>query len=84
MLSAKRSDAVFQVHLIMNDRRSSMFDGVKVFSCTLHRERDQLGEVVSAWLRNHSDLEIVDINVRQSSDSEFHCISVVVFYRASG
>lgn len=56
------------------------YTGVKVFSATKARDREGLGEVVSAWLRN-SGVEVVETRVMQSSDSEFHCISIVIFYR---
>jgi hypothetical protein len=58
-----------------------MFTGVKVFSATKAKERDDLGEQVTRWLRANADLEIVDRAVMQSSDNEFHCLSVVLFYR---
>ena len=58
-----------------------MFTGVKVFSATKAKERDDLGEQVTRWLRANSDLEIVDRTVVQSSDNEFHCLTVVLFYR---
>jgi hypothetical protein len=58
-----------------------MFTGVKVFSATKAKEREELGEHVTRWLRANSDLEIVDRTVTQSSDNEFHCLTVVVFYR---
>ena len=58
-----------------------MFTGVKVFSATKAKERDDLGEQVNRWLRANSDLEIVDRTVTQSSDNEFHCLTVVLFYR---
>ncbi|MFN0061229.1 MAG: hypothetical protein ACKVPX_01740 [Myxococcaceae bacterium] len=58
-----------------------MFTGVKVFSATKAREREELGENVTRWLRNNPDLEIVDKVVRQSSDNEFHCYSLLLFYR---
>ena len=58
-----------------------MFDGVKVFSATKHKERDELGEVVTRWLRNKKGtIELVDKQVRQSSDSEYHCVTIIVFY----
>lgn len=60
-----------------------MFSGVKVFSATKARERDELGEQVTRWLRSNPDLAIVDKVVCQSSDNEFHCYSVVFFYRIS-
>lgn len=57
-----------------------MFEGVQVFSATLARERAELGERVTEWLRS-SKVEIVDTVVRQSSDREFHCLSVIIFYK---
>jgi hypothetical protein len=58
-----------------------MFTGVKVFSATKAKERDDLGEQVTRWLRANADLEIVDRTVVQSSDNEFHCLTVVLFYK---
>ena len=58
-----------------------MFTGVKVFSATKARDRDELGEHVTRWLRANGDLEVVDRTVMQSSDHEFHCLTVVLFYR---
>ena len=57
------------------------FTGVKVFSATKAKERDDLGEQVTRWLRANADLEIVDRTVVQSSDNEFHCLTVVLFYK---
>jgi hypothetical protein len=57
------------------------FSGVKVFSTTLARDRDALSERITGWLREHPDLEIVDKVVTQSSDKEFHCLSLTFFYR---
>ncbi len=57
------------------------FTGVKVFSATKAKERDELGETITRWLRANPDLEIVDRVVSQSSDNEFHCLSFVFFYR---
>jgi hypothetical protein len=57
------------------------FTGVKVFSATKAREREELGETITRWLRANADLEVVDKVVSQSSDDEFHCLSVVFFYR---
>jgi hypothetical protein len=59
-----------------------MFDGVKVFSATKQRDREELGETVTRWLdKNRDTVEIVDKIVSQSSDSEYHCLSVTLFYR---
>ncbi len=59
------------------------FNGVKVFSATLARNREELGDKVTQWLRDHPSNKIVDIRVVQSSDREFHCISLVLFYNES-
>ena len=61
-----------------------MFTGVKVFSATKAKERVALSENVSRWLKSNSDLEIVDRVVRQSSDNEFHCYSLTLFYKPKG
>jgi hypothetical protein len=55
-------------------------NGVKVFSATKFRDREELSDVVTRWLREHKDVEIVDREVLQSSDQEFHCLSIVLFY----
>jgi len=57
------------------------FTGVKVFSASKYRDRDQLGEVVTAWLSDNPDHEILDKIVTQSSDSEYHCLTITLFYR---
>jgi len=65
----------------VSEGRAVNFTGVKVFSATKAKERDELGETVTRWLRSNADLEIVDREVRQSSDDEFHCLSIILFYR---
>lgn len=55
------------------------FSTVKVFSCTLARDREQLGERITAWLKQHPELTVVDRVVSQSSDQEFHCLTVTLF-----
>jgi hypothetical protein len=57
------------------------FTGVRVFSATKAKEREELGESVTRWLRSNPSLEIVDRVVTQSSDDEFHCLTIVLFYR---
>ena len=57
------------------------YTGAKVFSATLARDREELGETLTYWLNKNPDVEIVDTVVRQSSDREFHCISITLFYR---
>jgi hypothetical protein len=57
------------------------FTGVKVFSTTLARDREGMGEQIGRWLSEHQELEVVDRVVAQSSDKEFHCLSIILFYR---
>ncbi len=58
--------------------------GLKVFSATLARERDHLGETITAWIRQHPEYEMLEKIVTQSSDAEYHCIAITVFYRVQG
>ena len=58
-----------------------MYNAVKVFSATLARQRESLGERVTEWIQRHPDVEVVDKIVTQSSDSEFHCLTITLFYR---
>jgi len=60
------------------------FTGVKVFSTTLARDREQLSERITGWLRERPGIEIVDRVVTQSSDKEFHCLTITLFYRDRG
>ncbi|NOZ86899.1 MAG: hypothetical protein GXP49_11640 [Deltaproteobacteria bacterium] len=57
------------------------WEGCKVFSATKAREREALGEDITRWKRDNPDMEIVDREVLQSSDREFHCLTIVIFYR---
>lgn len=58
------------------------FDGVKVFSATKQKDRDELGETATRWLSDRKGtIEIVDKTVTQSSDNEYHCLTITVFYR---
>lgn len=53
---------------------------IKVFSATMHKERDFLGEKVTDWLTlNHKRIAIDEIRTMQSSDQEFHCVTIIVF-----
>lgn len=57
------------------------FDGVQVFSATMVADRARLGEKVTEWIAAHPELTIVEIVQTQSSDAQFHCIALSVFYR---
>lgn len=63
---------------------TARFNGVKVFSATMAQERENLGEKVTAWIREHSTYQIVDTIVTQSSDEAFHCLAITVFYLTDG
>ena len=54
--------------------------GVKVFSATKARDRESLGETITGWIRDAGKIRIVDKVVTQSSDAEFHCLSITIFY----
>jgi folate-dependent tRNA-U54 methylase TrmFO/GidA len=58
-----------------------IFTGIKVFSTTLARDREQMGETITRWLKDNPNVEIVDKMVTQSSDKEFHCLTITLFYR---
>ncbi len=56
------------------------YSGVRVFTATKARDRDALGDQVSAWVASHPGIVVVGSIVRQSSDTRFHCLSIVLFY----
>lgn len=57
------------------------FTGVKVFSSTLARDRETMGDNITRWLRKNPEIEIIDKVVTQSSDKQFHCLTITLFYR---
>jgi hypothetical protein len=57
------------------------FTGMKIFSTTLARDREAMGDNITRWLHDNAGLEIVDKIVTQSSDKEFHCLTITLFYR---
>jgi hypothetical protein len=59
---------------------TARFNGVKVFSATMAQERENLGEKVTACVREHPQCQIADTIVTQSSDEAFHCLAITVFY----
>ncbi len=66
---------------LMNERGDMGFTGVQVFSATKAREREELGEKVTRWIKANPGLHITDKIVTQSSDREFHCLTITLFYR---
>lgn len=65
----------------MSPETGTSYDGVQVFSATTFGRRDKVGEDVTAWLLAHPTRVPVSAHVRQSSDSRFHCFTIVVFWR---
>ena len=59
-----------------------MTRGVKVFSATKAKDRELLGENVTRWLVENPHFQVVDKTVTQSSDAEFHCLTITLFYEA--
>lgn len=53
----------------------------KTFSTTKSKDRDELGDKVTEWIRRNR-IEPIDTHVLQSSDDAFHCFTIVVFYNA--
>ena len=54
----------------------------KVFSATKASDRAVLGDAVTAFLANAKEVkEVVDRNVLLSSDNEFHCLTIVIWYK---
>ena len=58
-----------------------MYDGVEIFSATLASEREKIGGRVTRFLSENPGLQVVNTEIRQSSDSSHHCLSVLVFWR---
>ena len=56
------------------------YNGVKIFSATMFRDRQELGDRVSEWISRHPERIIDNIETLQSSDKAFHCLTIVIFY----
>ena len=54
--------------------------GVMVFTATKAKEREGLGGRITEWLRQSPPREIIDVQVTQSSDEEFHCLTITILY----
>ena len=65
------------------DAQREALNLVKVFSATMARDRDRLGERVTAWIQEHPGATILNTTVRLSSDSKFHCLSIVLLCHES-
>ena len=54
--------------------------GVKLFTATKAKERESMGERITEWLRTSPPIDIRDVKVTQSSDDEFHCLTITILY----
>ena len=57
-----------------------MIKGMKVFTATKAKEREALGDAVTRGLQEKPNARVVDKTVTQSSDSQFHCLTITLFY----
>lgn len=57
------------------------FDVLKVFTATRFNDREKLGDTVTAYKNDlaRKGAKVVATAVMQSSDSEFHCLTITVF-----
>jgi hypothetical protein len=76
-VGVKSPDPTYSVLL----RPQTPFNGVKVFTASQHFPRNGLGERITEWLASHPRAVPLEFVVRQSSDSAFHCVTVILFYR---
>jgi hypothetical protein len=44
------------------------------------KERERLGEAYNAWHESAGFPAVERVDVRQSSDSEYHCLSLIIWY----
>jgi len=57
---------------------ATQYNRVKVFSATMAKDRETLGDKVTEWLRTYNG-QILDTQIKQSSDAAFHCLSIILF-----
>ena len=56
------------------------YRGAKVFTATKAKERAELGETITQWLAENPQITVKHTEVVQSSDNEFHCLSIIIFF----
>jgi hypothetical protein len=56
------------------------YRGAKVFTATKAKERAELGDQITEWLMQNPQVIVKHTEVVQSSDNEFHCLSIIIFY----
>ncbi len=57
------------------------FTGLKVFSATKAREREEISDRINDWIGANRNVDIVGYEVRQSSDNAFHCLTIILIYK---
>jgi hypothetical protein len=70
----RRIGAATKDHRSMQNR----INLVKVFSVTKAREREEIGNRVTAWIAANPSVKVVQTVVALSSDQSFHCLSFVL------
>ena len=70
-----------------NESGRKGYNAIKIFSATMAKERSNIGEVATDWISTmsrHKGFDIVDTTITQSSDNEFHCLTIAIFYKVGG
>lgn len=57
------------------------YDGIELFSATKFQDRDNLGKKVSGWIQTNPSLKVVATVITQSSDEQFHCVCITLFFK---
>lgn len=57
------------------------FDGLKMFSASKHADREKMGAEVTTWRQQNPNVAITEVRMLQSSDNEFHCVTIAIFYK---
>jgi hypothetical protein len=55
---------------------------VKVFSVTKAKDRQSVGDHVTDWIAANPSVRVLKTVVALSSDSKFHCYSIILFCSA--
>jgi len=70
--------------LALLETMDSRINLVKVFSATKSRDRNGLGERVTAWIEANPEVRILTTVVLLTSDSGFHCLSMILIGAVGG
>ena len=67
--------------MTLGRNEANTFDGAIVFTASLRRDREALGDRITEWLKAHPERAVVDTVVVLSSSRRFHCQTIVIFWR---